>query len=234
MNLIQDTEVILNTVAAKTDQVILFYICGKDSIALLDLCSKKFKKVTCVFMYFVKDLEHINRYIRFSQTQYPNVEFIQVPHWNLTYILRAGHFCNPQPKIKLMKLADIDEAIRLKTGIAWSIFGMKKADSMNRRLMLKTYELEAINNDTNKVYPLSNWKDRDVLRYIEMNNLPKPITYEGVKRSNGVGFDLQVFLYLRKYYPGDLEKILTQFPQAGRILFDYDRQKSKQSHFSNN
>ncbi len=116
--------------------------------------------------------------------------------------------------------------MQLKTGIEWTLYGMKKADSMNRNLMLRGYELEAINEATKSAYPLSLWKDKEVLRYIELNRLPKPIDYEGKKRSNGVGFDPDVFLYLRKYYPGDLQKILIQFPM---ILFDYDRMNVKES-----
>ena len=48
-------------------------------------------------------------------------------------------YCVPNPKIKLLKLADVDNAMRLKFGIDYVFYGMKKADSMNRRLMLNTY-----------------------------------------------------------------------------------------------
>lgn len=223
MNILEQTELILSTVRKKTNKVVLFFSCGKDSLALLDLCSKEFDQVVCCFMYFVKDLQHINTYITWAENHYPNVKCIQYPHWMLTTILRGGVYCNPQPNIKILKLNDIDEAIRLKTGINWTIYGFKKADSMNRRLMLKTYDLEAINYATGKMYPLSGWLDKEVLRYLEINRLPAPINYEGKKRSNGVGFDLDVFLFLRKYWPGDLQKILVQFPQSGRLLFDHDR-----------
>ena len=53
---------IINTLKEKTDNVILFHSgTGKDSIMLADLCSKNFKKVYCVFMYLVKDLEYENK-----------------------------------------------------------------------------------------------------------------------------------------------------------------------------
>jgi len=228
---IQHAAAVLDAVASKTDKVILFFSCGKDSLALLDMCSKRFKEVHLVFMYFVKNLDHINRYLVFAKYKYSNIVVHEVPHWNLTYILRGGLYCEANPDQKIMKLIDVDESIRIKTGINWSIFGMKKADSMNRRIMLKGYDLEAINYATQKAYPLSTWKDAEVLRYVQMNGLPEPINYEGKKRSSGVGFDLDVFLYLRKNYPNDLHKILTQFPMSERILFDHDEKERKKSQF---
>lgn len=45
---------IIETVAKKTDRVILFHSAsGKDSIALLDLISPYFKEVVCAYMYVV-------------------------------------------------------------------------------------------------------------------------------------------------------------------------------------
>ena len=41
-------------------------------------------------MYFVQGLDHIENWIRWVKKRYPKVEFMQVPHWNLTYILRGG------------------------------------------------------------------------------------------------------------------------------------------------
>ena len=58
---------IIKTIAERTDRVILFHSAsGKDSIALLDLISPYFKEIVCVYMYVVKDLSHINRYINYA------------------------------------------------------------------------------------------------------------------------------------------------------------------------
>jgi DNA-binding transcriptional LysR family regulator len=67
---------ITDEIAKRTDEVILFHSAsGKDSIALLDICAPRFKRVVCVFMYVVKNMEHINRYINYARKKYPNVEF---------------------------------------------------------------------------------------------------------------------------------------------------------------
>lgn len=225
MNLLEKSNEIINTVSKKSDRVILFYSGGKDSIALLNLMYPYFREIICVFMYFVKDLEHINIFLRDALIRYPNVKLEQVPHWNLSHILRGGFYCPPQ-KVKSMTVKDVDEAVRVRFGVNYSFYGMKKNDSIHRRLMLKGYQDEAISN-TNKVYPLSQWKNNDVLRYIKLNRLPNPIKYSTLS-SNGVTFDPNVLIYLREKFPNDLQKIFKTFPLAERILFEYDYARSNQ------
>ena len=96
---------------------------------------------------------------------------------------------------------------------------MKKADGMNRRLMLNTY---AAAHYTNKgmCYPLADWTQKEILAYMEQHRLPEPIRY-GKKASNGVGFNLDCFLWLEQNAPDDLAKIYQVFPMSQRILYEY-------------
>lgn len=137
---------VIASVRQKTDRAILFYSCGKDSEVLLDLMAPHFKEIVCVFMYFVKGLDHIDNYLRAVKARYANVTILQVPHWTLTRVLRCGLYCIPNPNVKLLSLKDVDESVRMKTGISYSFYGMKQSDGMNRCLMLRGYENEAISN----------------------------------------------------------------------------------------
>lgn len=217
---------VIDTVRQVSNRALLFYSAGKDSICLLDMLSKSFDEVVCVFMYFVADLEHINRFIRFSEAKYNNVKFIQVPHWTLTKIHSSGLFCQPR-KVRQLEFADVINTMKRQTGIEWAFIGEKKADNMVRRIKLRQYELEAIYRPTTNAYPLSNWKDAEVLDYNKRNKLPQAISYGTKKRSNGVGFDLNVYLFLRQFYPDDLKKILAAFPASEKLLFDYDLKQKK-------
>ena len=225
MNPIASAQKSIDRVCSVTDSAMLFCSFGKDSLVLLDLLYPKFKRILCVFMYFVKDLEHINRWIRWAQAKYPKAEFVQVPHWNLTYILRSGLYCVANPKVKTMKLADVVKAMRLKYGIGYCFLGMKKADGMNRRLMLKGYE-DSYYENAGLVYPLADWTQKDILAYMRQHNLPEPIRYS-LKASSGVGFNEDCLLWMRENYPQDLEKIYKVFPMAERVLFEYDRKQSE-------
>lgn len=219
MNKLEGTYKSIDAIRAKSDSAVLFLSLGKDSLVLLDLIYPRFKKVVCVFMYFVKDLEHINRWIGWVKAKYPAIEFVQVPHWNLTYILRSGLYCVPNPKVKLLKLADVVKAMQLRYGIQYAFLGMKKADGMNRRLMLNGYQANDYENN-GLVYPLAEWNQRDILAYMKQNGLPEPIRYS-LKASSGVGFNLDCFLWLEKNFPQDLEKIYRCFPMAERILWEH-------------
>lgn len=223
MGKLHETERTINLVREHTDEVILFCSMGKDSLVLLDMLYPKFKRVVCVFMYFIEGLDHIERYINWAISKYPRIEFLQVPHWNLTYILRNGTCCVPNPKIKILKLSDIDQAMRLKFGIDYVFYGMKKSDSMNRRLMLNTYE--DCQRD-GKIYPLADWTQKDILAYMRQRRLPEPIRYSK-KASGGVGFNIDCFLWLRENYPQDIQKIFAVFPMSEKILFDYDYARVK-------
>lgn len=214
MNALAHAKEVIASVSHKTDRAILFFSAGKDSIVLLDLMAPYFREIVCVFMYFVKDLEHINKYLKWAEEKY-KCKMIQVPHWNLTYLLRSGTYCVPNPKVKLMKLSDVDRSIKLQTGIDYSFFGMKKADSLNRRLMMMSSG--SVIGD--KVYPLSEMTNKEVLAYMKQRKLPMPVRYSD-KPSGGMGFNAECYRWMKKNAPGDLAKVLSAFPLSEKILID--------------
>lgn len=218
MNKLQEAHNVICRVAEKQSSCIVMCSLGKDSLVTLDLVYPHFERVVCVFMYFVKDLDHINGWIRWVKKKYPKVEFMEVPHWNLTYILRGGLYCVPNPKVKLWNLSKTIEALRLKTNCYYVFLGMKKADGMNRNLMCKGYEANGYENK-GLVYPLASWTQKDVLAYMKQKRLPQPVRYSS-KAGGGVGFSKETFTWLEKHYPQDLEKIYKVFPMSERILFE--------------
>lgn len=216
---------IIKSIAERTDRAILFHSAtGKDSIALLDLMHPYFHEIVCVFMYTVKDLEHINRYIAWAQRKYPKARFIQIPHYGVYSWIKVGYMgCRQNPKQRKYTLADLNEKVRERTGIEWTFFGFKQSDSMNRRLMLRGYDQESICEKSRKVYPLSSYKNADVLAYIERNHLITPEAYGGEHQSSGSDInDIHYLLWLRENYPGDLQKIYSQFPMVERLVFYHD------------
>lgn len=220
MNKLQEAHQIIAGVRQKSDTCIVMCSLGKDSLVTLDLVYPYFESVKCVFMYFVKDLDHINGWIRWVKKKYPKVEFMEVPHWNLTYILRGGLYCVPNPKVKLLKLADVIKAVRVKTCAYYTFLGMKKANGMNRNVMLQRMKRELGDYEQGGlVYPLASWTQKDVKAYMRMKRLPQPVLY-GNKASNGLGFNVDCFTWLQKHYPQDLQKIYTAFPMSKRILFE--------------
>ena len=90
MSKVEQANRYIDLIRVKSNEALLFLSLGKDSLVLLDLIYPKFDRIVCVFMYFVKKLEHINRWIGWTKVKYPKIEFVQVPHWNLTYLNSAA------------------------------------------------------------------------------------------------------------------------------------------------
>ena len=214
---------IIDDVSKETDSILLFHsLSGKDSIVLLDLCYKKFKRVVVVFMYLVKDLEHIMRYYYYAKAKYPNIEFVQVPHYALFNYIKTGYMGIKQnTKQRQWTLADITEKLREKIGVEWACYGFKQSDSLNRRLMLRSYTdgKEAINWMTKKFYPLSTCKNKEILDFILDHHLKNPEVCGTNKQSSGVDIeDVEYQKYLKELYPADLEKIYKVFPMARIVM----------------
>lgn len=214
------------------EEVVLFHSAsGKDSIALLDILAPRFKRVVCVFMYVVKDMEHISRYINYACRKYPSCEFVQIPHFALFSYIKygyMGHKCDP--KQRLYNMFDLTEMVRKKYNIEWAFYGFKQSDSLNRRCMLRTYTLEAINESTKKCYPLSHYKNKDILDYIRNARLIQPERYGNGQSSGQNITDVDYLLYLRDKYPNDLTRLYREFPDCERLLFEYDYKKRTENN----
>ena len=214
---------IIDDVSKETDSILLFHsLSGKDSIVLLDLCYKKFKRVIVVFMYLVKDLEHVMRYYNYAKAKYPNIEFVQVPHYALFNYIKTGYMGIKQnTKQRQWTLADITEKLREKIGVEWACYGFKQSDSLNRRLMLRSYTdgKEAINWKTKKFYPLSTYKNKEIMDFILDHRLKNPEVCGTNKQSSGVDIeDIEYQKYLKELFPEDLEKIYKVFPMARIVM----------------
>lgn len=214
---------IIDDVSKETDSILLFHsLSGKDSIVLLDLCYKKFNRVIVVFMYLVKDLEHIMRYYNYAKTKYPNIEFVQVPHYALFNYIKTGYMGIKQnTKQRQWTLSDITDKLREKIGVEWACYGFKQSDSLNRRLMLRSYTdgKEAINWKTKKFYPLSTYRNKEIMDFILDHRLKNPEVCGTNKQSSGVDIeDVAYQKYLKELFPEDLEKIYKVFPMARIVM----------------
>ena len=225
LSAIDDALLIIEELKKQTDKVVLFYSGGKDSIVLLDLLSRHFKEVNLLFMYFVKGLEHIEKYVTWAEKKY-NVKVKKVPHWILSRMYNESYYrLHTAQKVPNVKLIDIENAAKKHFDCEWIVTGMKKNDSLNRRLMLNTWYMGAINLKSKRACPLSNWRKNDCLYYIKQNKLPMPISYDS-KNSSGAALTPEFLTYCKTHYPKDYEKVLQQFPFAEVILINFNNEQN--------
>lgn len=213
----QHTESVIEFLKTQTDSVVLFYSGGKDSLVLLDLLHSHGFKVNIAFMYFVEGLEHVEKYLDWAKKKY-GVQVMKYPHWMLTQYYKDNYYrFHTNEEFQNIKLGDIENAARKDFGCQWIVSGMKQNDSLNRRLMLKTYFMEALYLDGKRAYPLSTWKKQECLSYIKFKKLPMPISYTA-SNSSGVDLNKDVLLWIKEHYPDDLRKILEVFPFAETLI----------------
>lgn len=84
----------------------------------------------------------------------------------------------------------------------------------------------------NKIYPLSLWKNKEVLAYIEKQRLIKPLQYSklGNAKSQGTAIDdIGFLMWCKNNAPEDLKKIIAEFPDAERIIFEYEYQEKRKN-----
>jgi len=228
MSSIDHSRVVLSYLKGKTNEVVLFYSGGRDSVVLLDILCPHFATVHVVFMYFLPGMKVYDPYLRHVQ-KYPNAKLYQYQHWQTANLLKAGYLSMAQrEKIPTLKLKDIEEKARIDTGCQWIIQGFKKSDGLSRRLFLNTYLYNAINEKAFKAFPLAEWSQKNVEDYIRLKNLIKPIVFKGQK-THGIGLNESALLYLRERHPDDLQTILNVFPLAGKILFEHDYRQQNPS-----
>ena len=223
INPYQHAKLCLNYVRRQSPDVILFYSAGgKDSLVLLDMARKIFNRVFCVYMYFVKDLRHVQPFINYAE-KFDNVQVLQYSHWIVSQYLRNNYMTIVSPKRTnkiSLKQADMEKRARKETGVKWMLFGNKMADGLTRRLELTNYYFDSINTKTQKAFPLSHWTKKQVLSYIHNFNMPKPIQYSEKTKVSGVGLNYHCLAWLKEHYPHDLRKILKVFPLAEQKILN--------------
>lgn len=226
--LITDTLAVLSDQAKQYDKCLVAFSGGKDSLTLLDLCTRIFKTVVAFHMYFIPGLKVIEDQMEYARKRW-GVEVLMYPHWLLIRCLRNGIFCNEDYKIAdtlpEMSLLDTYTWVMQETGIPIMATGAKKADSMwRRRYFYLTRNWDGI------FYPLKEWMKRDVLAYLAAHNIPIPDS-EG-KGANGIDLSESAVLWLHDKYREDYLRLLQWFPYAEAYLKRrefYGQEKSRQA-----
>lgn len=222
MNVVQHSRMVLNAIREHTDSIIVLLSFGKDSIVMLDLAKRVFPNVYPVYMYFVKGLEHVEDKKK-QVEKYYDVRVLEYPHWMNSRYMRDSYmklYNKESSKIKKLKINDIEERARYDTGAEYVLNGVKMADSLERRGMLNTYDMKAINWKSKRVFPLSLWSQKDVKAYIKIKKLPRPISYYNSSngKTSGLGLNDDALLFLKEKYPDDFRKVLQVYPFADMFI----------------
>ncbi len=199
----------IEEIASYTEEAIVFFSTGKDSVATLDLCVKYLKRIEAVYFYKVPGISFREESLRYYEKRF-NLSILRYPH---TELINYQNNLYGAGKAKI-KQSDMFEVMRKKFNMSWIITGVKASDGMVSRLMVHT----GCNPKHKRGYPVGHWKNADVMAYIKKNRLPLPVDYSfGFNNIDTFKSDALIFVY--NNFPDDYEKIKKTYPFIeGEIL----------------
>lgn len=208
-----------------TDSVVVGVSGGKDSVVVLDLCFKYFKKVEGYFLYFVEGLGFQERYLKYLERRY-NITFHRLPHWRLSAMYKKAIY-RPHTistiSVADIKIKDIEFEVQRLTGIDWFATGQKSLDSIDRNAMLK--RCNGIDEKAKRVYPLMCWNNASVFNYLKLKKIPLPPDYSMFSFNKNASYGEmsgRCLKTVKELYPEDYEKILDMFPFAEAAVKKYE------------
>src|SRR4051812_8860134 len=132
----------LNTAAQKTDAVLVSYSGGKDSLCVMDMCVRTFKRVEAFHMYLIPGLECIEQILAEAHVRWGIKSIRQYPHPLLRAALLAGLYCPnhySRDDLPEWKLFDVYNIAMSESQTDLVATGAKKADSIWRRKQMGSW-----------------------------------------------------------------------------------------------
>lgn len=208
----------IETAAAMSRRVLVGFSGGKDSVALLDLCTRHFEHVEAFFMYLVPGLAFQEAALRHYEARY-GIKIHRVPHFMLSEFMRYGTFRVEDFDVPIVATREVYDYTREASGCHWIACGERIADSTIRRAMMK--RSGSIDTKRGRFYPLADWSKADVLAYIKQRRL-----FLGPESSklgfSFRGLDGKQMATIKAAFPDDYERIRRWFPLVEGAVRRYD------------
>lgn len=210
---------LLEAAAKQHDSVAVGFSGGKDSLAVLHLCATTFKRVVAFHKWTVPGLEVVEKHFRWAKERY-GVETVQFPTNSVLHAMADGVWCDPVKELAF--LLSSSEKVRLKASFAYALdvtgcgllaTGMKDSDGLKRRQFFANCRDGGDPFWRKVIHPIKEWNKRDVIAFLNSNNIPIPSAEKGSVTS-GVGLDHGSLCWLHDEHPDDFKILLRWFPYA--------------------
>lgn len=209
----------LKAAAERHTSVLVSYSGGKDSLVVMDLCTRTFPRVAAFFMAFLPGLRYNAEVVERFSVRWPGVPIRDYPHWLTRNLLYWAPYSDPSWRMDDLPrwdLKDVYAAARADAGTTLIAFGGKRKDSVwrNRTMGVKLRHDEAL------IAPLLEWSSYDAIAHCARQQLPV-IMGDG-RNASGVDLSEPSLRWLKREYPDDFEKVCEVFPYAEAQLYRAD------------
>jgi phosphoadenosine phosphosulfate reductase len=190
--------------------LLVAYSGGKDSLVVMDLCVRAGRKLSAYMLCFLPGMDYAAHWCEYARRRW-GVEVRQYQDPNTIRLLRAGRFrLNPMNVVAITS-REVEALARRESGCEWIGYGYKAVDSIDRRVMLKTWP-DGIHEGWKKFAPVAGWRHADVLAYLSRRRIDIPPTVKA--GMSGIGLGPFSLAFMRANWPGDYRRIIEVFPFA--------------------
>jgi len=220
--LVRAAENVLRIIRDETSEIVVACSFGKDSLATVDLCSRVFDRLHVFYLYRLPGIRLIERYRRLIKRRYKNiVQIMMLPHFDLSRIFRYAvlmpHWRGLEDTPALT-FREVEDYVRLKTGVEWVAYGWRRNESIHRAVILK--HPDGIDFNNFRVFPIWRWTAKDVYAYLHRIGIPPPPTF-GRRDQSGFDFHPAALKYLRDNEPDTWRRWLECFPFSPVMLVEW-------------
>jgi len=223
---------LLQRVRAEVEDLILYFSCGKDSIAMwLWLCEvAPDLRIWPVYLYTVPGLRSDAENLAYYE-QFFGQRIMRFPHPLLYQMLADLVYQPPERVAQILAFdlprfgfAEIDDVISrgyLAGRPYYAAMGMRSKDNLDRRMMM--YQNGVLGRKNRRYYyAIWDWSVEQVGQIIIENRCKLPRAYRFAGRTIAA-IDYFYMRPFREAYPDDYQKILEWFPLLEAEFFRYER-----------
>lgn len=219
---------VLRLVRAETDAIGVAVSFGKDSLAVLDLCCRLFRRVEGYYLFRVADLDIVKGWAADVKSR-TGVTVRNYPHFDLCRCYRHGVLAphwQGFDKVPKIDMADIENAFRRDANVNWIAYGWRRNDSFSRALIMR--KCAGYDPASRRVFPIRSFKRTEVYEYLQERGIPLPAGL-GRKDQGGLDFHAGALTELREKFPEDWARWQRDFPFSGMQLLPSSELPKKRS-----
>lgn len=221
----------VETMKARTNEVLLSFSMGKDSIAAWLAIRDHFERIEPYFLYLVPGLEFVEESLAYWEGKL-GTRIHRLPHpslyrWLNNFVFQPPERCRIIEEARLPEFDydDLNRLLREDLGmgpLAYCASGVRAADSPMRRTHF--VRRGPVIESRKYFYPVWDWTKDRLISAISSAGLKLGREYRWFGRSFD-GLDLRFLLPLKKHAPRDYARVLEWFPLADLEVFRYEHRQ---------